>query len=75
MASGLSGVETAVEKKTAGLGPAVLEIVASVLLCLNACLSGRRAVREPKVRKEEGTGKHGAQCITGRYDDRQAGAW
>jgi hypothetical protein len=53
------------EKKPPGGCPAVSGDSLRCL-CLDACLSGRRAVREPKVRKEVGAGKHGAQCITPR---------
>ena len=49
------------QKKTAGV-PAVCLVRGARLVCLCACLSSRRAVREPKVRKEEdGCETHGRE--------------
>ena len=54
-----------VEKKPPGVSPAVSGDSLRCLVCVCACLSGRRAVREPKIRKEmRGAEKHGLECST-----------
>ena len=63
-------------KKTAGGRPAVLDSVRAV--CLGACLSIRRAVRERKIRVEPGARNHGvnvARRLRARNDRRRQRSW